>query len=128
TETTVTGLKRRQENNGPVTTADQPLVKSSNTVLPADKEKKGNTKSDVAQASGIVDSVSVASGKESPESASNAATQPSYAAEPAAAPPAAARQKSLADLAKTETAVKEKSAESDTLSRQREDAKPLAKD
>jgi hypothetical protein len=128
TETSTTGLKGRQENSAPVTTADQPLVKSSNAVLPADKEKKGNTKNEVAQA-GSADSVFGGSGKESPESAVAAnAPRPSYAPEPAAVPPAARPQTTLADSVKPAIAPKEKSAERDAPSQQREDVKTRAKD
>jgi len=130
TETTAAALKRRQENNGPVTTAEQPPAKSSNAVLPADKEKKGNTKSEVAQAAGSGDSASVTAGRELPESAvaANAPAPPSYAAEPAAAPSTARPQTTLADSDKAEIGAKEKSAETDALSQQREDAKTRAKD
>ena len=129
TEVTDARLKE-QGKNASVTTADQALTKSSNAAPTADKEAKGSAKSAVVQASTPTDSVSVASGKESPESAvaSNAAAQPSYATEPAAAPPPATRQTTLADSAKTETAAKEKSVERDALSRQREDAKTRPKD
>ena len=58
TEITDARLKEKG-NNASVTTADQALAKSSNAVLPA-KEKKGNTKGEVAQASRSADSVSVA--------------------------------------------------------------------
>ena len=129
TETSQAGLKEKG-SNAPITTADQALAKSSKAVPTADKETKRSNKGGVAQASGSADSVSVGSGRESPESAvaSNAAAQPSYAPEPAAAPPPATRQTTLADSAKTETAAKEKSVERDALSRQREDAKTRAKE
>ena len=129
TEITDARLKEKG-NNASVTTADQALTKSSNAAPTADKETKGSPKGAVAQTTRRTDSVSVASGKESPESAfaSNAAAQPSYAPEPGAPPPAATRPTTLADSAKTEAAAKEKPAESEAPSRQREDAKIRAKD
>ena len=129
TEITDARLKEKG-NNASVTTADQAQIKSSNAAPTADKETKGSPKGAVAQTTRRTDSVSVASGKESPESAfaSNAAAQPSYAPEPGAPPPAATRPTTLADSAKTEAAAKEKPAESEAPSRQREDAKIRAKD
>ena len=83
TEITAARLKEKG-NDASVTTADRPLAKSSNAAPTADKEAKGSPKGGVAQESRSADSVSVASGKESPESAvaSSAAAEPSYAPEP----------------------------------------------
>lgn len=129
TEITDARLKEKG-NDASVTTADRPLAKSSNAAPTTDKEAKGSPKGGVAQESRSADSVSVASGKESPESAvaSSAAAEPSYAPEPGAVPPAATPRTTLADSAKPQSAAKGKPTESDAPSRQREDAKIGAKD